>query len=46
MFEQHLTPKDFGIKVRDYCDELQITANNNADRVRIVDDGILLWKYL
>ena len=28
MFEQHLTPKDFGIKVRDYCDELQITANN------------------
>lgn len=28
MFEQHLTPKDFGIKVRDLCDELQITANN------------------
>ena len=28
MFDQHLTPKDFGIKVRDYCDELQITANN------------------
>lgn len=28
MFEQHLTPKDFGIKVRDYSDELQITANN------------------
>lgn len=28
MFEQHLTPKDFGIKVRDYSDELQITAAN------------------
>lgn len=28
MFDQHLTPKDFGIKVRDYCDELQITARN------------------
>lgn len=28
MFEQHLTPKDFGIKVRDYSDELQITAPN------------------
>jgi hypothetical protein len=28
MYEQHLTPKDFGIRVRDYCDELQITARN------------------
>ncbi len=28
MFEQRLTPKDFGIKVRDNCDELQITASN------------------
>lgn len=28
MFEQHLTPKDFGLKVRDNCDELQITAAN------------------
>lgn len=28
MFEQHLTPKDFGIKVRDYSDDLQITATN------------------
>lgn len=28
MFEQQLTPKDFGIKVRDNCDELQITASN------------------
>ena len=26
--ETEVTPKDFGIKVRDYCDELQITANN------------------
>lgn len=28
MYEQHLTPKDFGIKVRDNCAELQITASN------------------
>lgn len=28
MFDQQLTPKDFGIKVRDNCDELQITASN------------------
>lgn len=28
MYEQRLTPKDFGIKVRDYTDELQITASN------------------
>lgn len=28
MFDQKLTPKDFGIRVRDYCDELNITANN------------------
>ena len=28
MFTQKLTPKDFGIKVRDHCDELQITAGN------------------
>lgn len=28
MREQQLTPKDFGIKVRDFCDDLQITASN------------------
>ena len=28
MFTQKLTPKDFGIKVRDHCEELQITAGN------------------
>lgn len=28
MFEQQLTPKDFGLKVRDNCDELQITSSN------------------
>lgn len=28
MFDQRLTPKDFGIKVRDNCEELQITASN------------------
>lgn len=28
MCEQKLTPKDFGIKVRDNCSELQITAAN------------------
>ena len=27
-FDQRMTPKDFGIKVRDNCDELQITASN------------------
>lgn len=28
MYDQRLTPKDFGIKVRNYSDELQITASN------------------
>lgn len=28
MFAQRLTPKDFGIMVRDDCDDLQITASN------------------
>lgn len=28
MFDQKLTPKDFGLRVRDYCSELQITAAN------------------
>lgn len=28
MYDQKLTPKDFGIRVRDYCDELSITAHN------------------
>src|SRR5574344_968427 len=28
MFDQHLTPKDFGIRVRDFCEDLQITASN------------------
>ena len=28
MRDQYLTPKDFGIKVRDNCDDLQITASN------------------
>ncbi len=28
MYEQRLTPKDFGLKVRDNCEALQITANN------------------
>ena len=28
MYEQKLTPKDFGLRVRDYCSELQITAAN------------------
>ena len=28
MYDQRLTPKDFGIKVRDNCSELQITASN------------------
>lgn len=28
MYNQKLTPKDFGLKVRDNCDALQITARN------------------
>ncbi len=28
MFDQKLTPKDFGIRVRDYCDELNITSRS------------------
>lgn len=28
MFDQQLTPKDFGLKVRDNCEELRITAAN------------------
>jgi hypothetical protein len=28
MYDQRLTPKDFGLKVRDNCEELQITASN------------------
>jgi len=28
MYEQRLTPKDFGLRVRDYCQELHITAAN------------------
>ena len=28
MYDQKLTPKDFGIRVRDYCDELNITSRN------------------
>lgn len=38
MFDQKLTPKDFGIKVRDNCDELQITASNkmrNASSIQM-----------
>ena len=32
MYQQKLTPKDFGIKVRDYTNELQITASNKMRR--------------
>jgi hypothetical protein len=28
MYEQRLTPKDFGLRVRDNCEALQITASN------------------
>lgn len=34
MYDQRLTPKDFGIKVRDDCDELQITAANKMRTAR------------
>lgn len=37
MYDQRLTPKDFGIRVRDYCDELNITANNKMRSVYALD---------
>lgn len=42
MYDQHLTPKDFGIRVRDYCDELQITA---ANKMRTTYDLLMLESY-
>lgn len=37
MYDQRLTPKDFGIKVRDNCDELQITASNKMRSAKGLD---------
>lgn len=37
MYDQRLTPKDFGIKVRDNCNELQITASNKMRTARGLD---------
>ena len=37
MYDQRLTPKDFGIKVRDNCSELQITASNKMRAARGLD---------
>ena len=37
MYDQRLTPKDFGIKVRDNCNELQITASNKMRAARGLD---------
>lgn len=37
MFAQRLTPKDFGIKVRDNCQELQITASNKMRQAYTLD---------
>ena len=37
MYEQRLTPKDFGIKVRDNSDELQITASNKMRTAKGLD---------
>ena len=37
MYEQRLTPKDFGIKVRDNCNELQITASNKMRSAKGLD---------
>jgi len=37
MFLQRLTPKDFGLKVRDNCSELQITASNKMRSARGLD---------
>jgi hypothetical protein len=37
MYDQRLTPKDFGIKVRDNCEELQITAANKMRTAKGLD---------
>ena len=37
MFDQQLTPKDFGIKVRDNCDELQITSSNKMRSAKSIE---------
>lgn len=37
MYDQRLTPKDFGIKVRDNCNELQITASNKMRSAKGLD---------
>ena len=37
MYDQRLTPKDFGIKVRDNCNELQITVSNKMRAARGLD---------
>ena len=37
MYDQRLTPKDFGIKVRDNCNELQITASNKMRTAKGLD---------
>lgn len=37
MFEQHLTPNEFGLKVRDNCEALQITASNKMRSAKSYD---------
>ena len=43
MFENKLTPKEFGIRVRDESDKLQITAANKMRHAFNVIDHITYW---
>lgn len=43
MYLQHLTPKDFGIKVRDDCEELGITATNKMRSSRYFEETISFY---
>lgn len=43
MFEQHLTPKEFGLKVRDNCEALQITASNKMRSAKTYDFRIAYY---
>ncbi len=42
MREQELTPKDFGVKVRDNCSDLQITASN---KMRTASDLFMQYSF-
>lgn len=43
MFDDKLTPRDFGIRVRDESDELQITASNKMRNSFSVEEYFSFW---